>query len=189
MYCTTKIYKKGYPVRLIVDYMGSIAYQTSKALAKILSSMVGKTKHHVSEDDVVSLFTNTHIKKSLEIVREYLEADSTFKERNRLNTVMELFEFCITNILLFRRVIYKQKFGVAMGTPCSAIIANNFMEWLEQKAIADAPSDCHPNLWKRYVDDILEIIPMGSSQKLTAHLNKADPTNSINITHEEEADG
>ena len=70
--------------------MGFIAYQTSKALDEILSPMVGKTKHHVTnskrlaedlstvkiEDgdifnphDVVSLFTNTPITKTLDIVR------------------------------------------------------------------------------------------------------------------------
>ncbi|XP_072036723.1 uncharacterized protein [Amphiura filiformis] len=48
IYCTTKIHKEGYPVRPIVDYTGSIAYQTSKALAEILSPMVGKTAHHVT---------------------------------------------------------------------------------------------------------------------------------------------
>ena len=48
IYCTTKIHKQGYPIRPIVDYMGSIAYQTSKALAETLSPMVGKTKHHIT---------------------------------------------------------------------------------------------------------------------------------------------
>ena len=193
--------------------MGSIAYQTSKALAEILSPMVGKTKHHVTnstqlaedlttgkiEDgdifnshDVVSLFTNTPITKTLDIVREYLEKDTTLKQRTLLSVedVMELLEFVLTTTYFsFRGDIYKQKFGAAMGSPCSAIIANIFMEWLEQRAIADAPAKCFPKLWKRYVDDILEIIPRGSTQALTDHLNQADPTNSIKFTHEEEAEG
>ena len=213
IYCTTKIHKQGYPIRTIVDYMGSIAYQTSKALAEILSPMVGNTKHHVTnskqlaedlstvkiEDgdifnshDVVSLFTNTPITKTLDIVREYLEKDTTLKQRTRLSVedVMELLEFVLTTTYFsFRGDIYKQKFGAAMGSPCSAIIANIFMEWLEQRAIADAPAECFPKIWKRYVDDILEIIPRGSTQALTDHLNQADPTNSIKFTHEEEAEG
>ena len=175
--------------------------------------MVGKTKHHVTnskqlaedlstvkiEDgdifnshDVVSLFTNTPITKTLDIVREYLEKDTTLKQRTRLSVedVMELLKFVLTTTYFsFRGDIYKQKFGAAMGSPCSAIIANIFMEWLEQRAIADAPAECFPKLWKRYVDDILEIIPRGSTQALTDHLNQADPTNSIKFTHEEEAEG
>ena len=105
---------------------------------------------------------------------------------------MELLEFVLTTTYFSFQVrgdIYKQKFGAAMGSPCSAIIANIFMEWLEQGANADAPPPCPPKLWKRYVDDILEIIPRGSTQALTEHLNHADPTNSIKFTHEEETEG
>ncbi|XP_072047077.1 uncharacterized protein [Amphiura filiformis] len=119
IYCTTKIHKEGYPVRPIVDYTGSIAYQTSKALAEIMSPTVGKTAHHVTnsrglaeelatvriddEDifnshDVVSLFTNTPINKTLEIVRDYLDKDTTLKQRTLLNTedIIELLEFVLT---------------------------------------------------------------------------------------------
>ena len=46
-----------------------------------------------------------------------------------------------------------------------------------------------PKLWEKYVDDILEIIPRGSTQALTDHLNQADPTNSTKFTHEEETEG
>ena len=49
-------------------------------------------------------------------------------------------------------------------------VANFFMEWLEQQAIATAPIDCKPKLWKRYVDDILEIIKRGKVEALTDHL-------------------
>ena len=75
------------------------------------------------------------------------------------------------------------------SSPCSAIIANIFMEWLEQRALATAPDECMPKLWRRYVDDILEIIPKGTTQQLTDHLNTVDPTQSIKFTHEEEING
>ena len=41
-------------------------------------------------------------------------------------------------------------------------------------------------MWKRYVDDILEVIKTGMTQQLTDHLNRVDETNSIKFTHEEE---
>ena len=71
----------------------------------------------------------------------------------------------------FRGSIYRQIFGAAMGSPVSPIVANLFMEWLEQEAIATAPMDCMPQFWRRYVDDILEIIHKDGMQKLTGHLN------------------
>ena len=152
LYCTTKIHKKDNPVRPIVDFTGSIAYQTSKALAEILAPIVGTTQHHVknsrqlAEDltgvmiedndifnshDVVALFTNTPIDKTLEIIKTKLEKDNTLKNRTKLNTedIMELLRFVLTTTYFtFRGVIYKQKFGAAMGSPVSPIIANLFME-------------------------------------------------------------
>ena len=54
-----------------------------------------------------------------------------------------------------------------------------FMDWLEQQGIATAPIDCKPKLWKRYVDDILEVIKKGKMEALTSQLNGMDKTNSI----------
>ena len=52
--------------------------------------------------------------------------------------------------------MYEQVRGAAMGSPLSPIVANLFMEDLETKALATAPST--PNIWKRYVDDTFTII-------------------------------
>ncbi len=213
MYCTTKIHKPGNPIRPIVDYTGSIAYQTSKALAEILAPLVGTTEHHVvnskslaeemtavmigddeilNSHDVVSLFTNTPIDKSLEIIGDRLIRDDTLKDRTKLTAddIIELLRFVLTTTdFSFRGQIYRQIFGAAMGSPVSAIVANLFMEWLESEAIATAPLDCKPKLWRRYVDDVLEIIQKNSTQKLTEHLNSIDPTGNIKFTHEEESQG
>ncbi|XP_072044968.1 uncharacterized protein [Amphiura filiformis] len=213
LYCTTKIHKEGNPIRPIVDYMGSIGYQTSKALAEILSPIVGTSEHHVvnskhlaeelsgvlvEEDeifnshDVVSLFTNTPIQETMEIIRERLEEDTSLKNRTLLtvNDIMDLLEFILTTTYFtFRGVIYRQRFGAAMGSPVSAIIANLFMEWLEKKAIATAPLECKPRLWRRYVDDVLEIIKKDTTEQLTEHLNGVDTTGNIKFTYEEEQNG
>ncbi|XP_072021904.1 uncharacterized protein [Amphiura filiformis] len=42
MYCTPKIHKPGTPLRPIVDYCGSIMYETSKELARILGPLVAQ---------------------------------------------------------------------------------------------------------------------------------------------------
>jgi hypothetical protein len=63
------------------------------------------------------------------------------------------------------------------------------MEWLEQEAIATAPINCRPHLWKRYVDDMLEKVKAGETQNLTDHFNAVDVIGSIKFTHEEEKDG
>ena len=60
------------------------------------------------------------------------------------------------------------------------------MEWLEKQAIATAPVECKPKLWKRYVDDVLDSIKRGQVRNLTDHINSIDPTGNIKFTYEEE---
>ncbi|XP_072033280.1 uncharacterized protein [Amphiura filiformis] len=49
--------------------------------------------------------------------------------------------------------------------------------------------ECKPRLWKRYVDDILEIVKDNQVDNLTDHLNNTDPTDSIKFTYEKEEQG
>ena len=132
------------------------------------------------------------LKFTFSIIRNRLNEDDTLSTRTKLSVddIMELLEFILTTTYFsFRNNSYRQKFGAAMGSPVSAIIANMFMEWLEKEAIASAPMDCRPKIWRRYVDDVLEVIKSGTTQKLTDHLNTVDPTGSIKFTHEEESEG
>ena len=55
---------------------------------------------------------------------------------------MDLTEFIATfTYFSLRGQLFKQKFGTTMGSRASPILANFFMEWLEQQAIATAPID------------------------------------------------
>ena len=129
---------------------------------------------------------------TLKIIREKLEQDPNLGKRTRLTVgdIMELVEFILTTTYFSSKGnIYQQKKGVAMGSPLSPIAVDLFMEWLEQEAIATAPQHCKSRLWKRYVDDVLEIIKRGEAENLTKHLDQIDPTGSFKFTFEEEKDG
>ena len=114
-----KIYKSGNPIRSIVGYTGSIAYQTSEALAEIIAPLVVKSEHHVvnskslaeemtsvyidngeifNSHDVVCLSANTLIEKCLDIIKGRLNEDTTLKDGTKLNSVdiIELLQFILT---------------------------------------------------------------------------------------------
>ena len=56
--------------------------------------------------------------------------------------IILLLEFCLKNTYFsFQGQFYEQVEGAAMGSPVSPIVANLYMEYLEQKALSTAP---HP---------------------------------------------
>ena len=69
------------------------------------------------------------------------------------------------------------------------MLAPLFMEDLEQKALQTAPPDIKPRFWRRFVDDVFEVVKRASEEALTAHLNSIDTTGSIKFTYEGETDG
>ena len=76
--------------------------------------------------DAVSLFTNVPIDETLAIIKDRLEADNILNQCTKLNVndLMEILKFfCTTTYFVFRGQIYRQRFGIGMGNPVSAIIA------------------------------------------------------------------
>jgi len=117
-YCLPKVHKAGIPFRPIVDYIGSVGYNTLHFLADILAQIVGKMKQfvknsqHLADDlarlhpetdeilishDVVSLFTNIPAAEPLEMIRDRLESNKTWRQKILLEVddVTELLEFIL----------------------------------------------------------------------------------------------
>ena len=131
----------------------------AKELAKILKPLVGKSPHHInstqdfveqvkhitlglgeclSSYDVSALFTSVPVDPALNIIRDLLEKDHTLKERTVLavTDIIVLLEFCLKNTYFsIQDQFYEQVEGAAMASPVSPIVANIYMEYLEQKAI------------------------------------------------------
>ena len=60
-----------------------------------------------------------------------------------------------------------------MGSPVSPIVANLYMEYLEQKALSTAPPP--PRFWNGYVDDTFVIHKEANKQGFLQHINSVDP--------------
>ena len=162
-YGLPKIHKPDTPLRPIVSGCGSVTYGVAKELAKIFKPLVGKSPHHItstqdfveqarhiklepgeclSSYDVSALFTSVPIDPALNIIKDLLDKDKTLKERTvmEIGDIILLFEFCLKNTYFsFQSQFYEQVEGAAMGSPVSPIVANLYMEYLEQKALSTAP--------------------------------------------------
>ena len=138
----------------------------------------------------VSLFTQVPVDEALHVLEERLNGDQTLEERTSIPVaqVIHLTELCLRSTFFqFGDHFYEQTDGAAMGSPISPIMANLFMEYIEEKAITSAP--LKPNMWTRYVDDTFVIWPHGPEllQKFHEHLNQQCPN--IRFTMEIEDGG
>ena len=130
----------------------------------------------LSSYDVSALFISVPIDPALKIIKDLLEKDHTLKERTvmEVSDIILLLEFCLKNTYSsFQGQFYEQVEGAAMGSPVSPIVANLYMEYLEQKALSSAPHP--PRFWCRYVDDTFVIHKEANKQGFLQHINSVDP--------------
>ena len=105
-----------------------------------------------------------------------MEKDPTLKDRTVMgvNDIIILLEFCLKNTYFsFQGQLSEQVEGAAMGSPVSPIVANLYMEYLEQKS----PKHCTQpvKFWHRYVDDTFVIHKEVNKQDFLQHINSVDP--------------
>ena len=72
-----------------------------------------------------------------------------------------------------------------MGSPCSPLVANAYMDFFEKWALNSAPHP--PHIWKRYVDDTFCVIKSAYIEEFIEHINTQD--RNIKFTRAEEEDG
>ena len=162
-YGLPKIHKLGTPLRPIVSSIGTVTYQTSKEVARILKPLVGRSPHHVKNTkdfidqikgihlgkdqcmmsyDVKALFTSVPTTKAITIIKQLLEQDQKLQQRTSLSieNILSVLEFCINSTYFsFQGKFYEQMEGTAMGSPLSPIVANLYMESFEVEATKSAP--------------------------------------------------
>jgi len=135
--------------------------------------------------DVVSLFTAIPVKKACKYIRKKLNEDTTLHLRTSLTTddIVPLLDFTLSNnYFVYNDSICKQIHGCAMGSPVSPVVANLYMEIIEETAIT--ASSTPPKNWKRYVDDSFVIIKKHSVASFHDTLNSIDPKIAFTIEPE-----
>ena len=130
----------------------------------------------LSSYDVSALFTSVPVDPALNTIRDLLEKDHTLKERTVLavSDIILLLEFCLKNTYFsFQDQFYEQVEGATMGSPVILIVANLYVEYLEQKALSTAPH--LPMFWHRFMDDTFVIHKEVNKQGFLQHINSVDP--------------
>ena len=134
-----------------------------------------------------ALFTWVPIDPALNIIKDLLEKDPTLKDRTVIGVddIILLLEFCLKNTYFtFLGQFFEQVEGAAMGSPVSPIVANLYMEYLEQKALSTAPHP--PRFWHRFVDDTFVIQKEVNKQGFLQHINSVDPAIKFTVVDNKE---
>ena len=100
---------------------------------------------------------------------------------------MELLTLCLkTTYFSYGGEHYQQNNSVPMGSPISAVVANIYMEFLEQEALKTTPTK--PDIWLRYVEDTFVLWPHSRSNLNTFlnHLNSVRPSIQFTMEIEDE---
>ena len=118
----------------------------------ILGQQVSSENECMISFDVTSLFPNIPLNETIELCEQlWTETETMTKE-----ALVELLRFSTKDLsFLFNDKWYKQKDGVAMGSPLAPTLASIFMQSFEN--IIDQFTGSKPLVYKRYVDDIFLI--------------------------------
>ena len=111
--------------------------------------------------DVKSLFTSVPTDIAHQQVREVLMNNQDLLHQHTslsIEEILELLTLCLNAaVFQWQDQIYQQVHGTPMGSPISVVLAELFMQKLEEDIFLNAPYQ--PIFWKRYLDDIITVLP------------------------------
>lgn len=175
LYSLIKLHKSGNPIRPVVSFISAPSYLVSQYLINIIKTYTGfVAKYSIKNSfelvskikdvylpnnakfisfDVSNLFPSIPPKDTLLIVKDLLIK----KNVNIIiqDHILQMLEVCLEqNYFLFNDKYYYSENGLIMGNPLSPLLAEIFMNNLEEK-IYSHPISKQFLYYFRYVDDIL----------------------------------
>ena len=208
LYGLPKIHKQlvdGLPkYRPIISQIGSSTYKIAKFLLPFIEphtkneytvrdtfhfvSMLDEKDHHLfmASLDVDSLFTNIPLDETIDLVTKKVFANKRKVNGLSRTDFRRLLELSTKGtVFLFDGKYYRQKDGVAMGSPLGPVLANAFLCHHETKWLEDCPLSFVPIFYARYVDDIFVLLRSAEHVTILAQYFSSKHPN-INFTYEEE---
>ena len=173
MYILIKVHKKNFPGRAVVSQVDDPTYKICKELTRILKPISESGRSYIKNTydlkemlkevnldgdclmaslDIVGLYPSIPLKKTLEVIREKLEADDTLSSRTdwKVDNIMKLLE--ISMHTCFKTL--DGKIWVQTDVPYWKIniwrdCRDFHMNWFEETFVFSEENDFKPIFWKR----------------------------------------
>lgn len=203
-----KIHKDNIPIRPIINFRSAPSYKVSQFLQKYLKenytfsnnrSIISSTEfaHKVSQSrlknthrmmslDVINMFTNIPLQDTVALIESNLNNNENIS-REEVTEILILLRLTLKhNYFRFNNVMYSQPQGLPMGSPLSGIMANIFMDSIENRFLNKHQNSLAITQWDRFVDDVFLVYDeeLINAQQVLDDINNLHP--SIQFTKEEE---
>ena len=175
-----KVHKKNFPGRAHISQIDDPSYKICKEWTDSINpidekgkSFIRDTYHfkemlgevEVRDDDItgsldlVGMFPNIPVRKTLEVVKEELQEDETLRNRTdwKPEDISKLLEISVeTYFKTLDGQIYFQRDGLPIGKSISKPMAGIYMHWFEKNYVFNEDSRFKDNIvfWKRQMDDV-----------------------------------
>lgn len=200
LYCLPKVHKDGVPFRPIVSFNGAPTEKLGKRVVKDFKGItnfrgeyslnnslefIKKIKTiELTEDVFMVSFDIVNLFSCVPPMEVYKIADYQLS-KSKCNPFVQdellmLFKLCLDqNYFRFQGETYRQKEGLAMGSPVSPLGAELFVDHLERSAIMNQVNPYLPHIkfWSRYVDDVFCLFTGDKTQleNFFNYLNTCNP--------------
>lgn len=194
IYGLIKDHKPDKKIRPICNTRNTPGYLLAKTLSDILTNALKTGQYDIKNSvelnqrlkdgeytpsmilaslDVVSMFTNITFDQVVKSIQKRY-TKKTIKTKLPLNHMISMLQFvcCFNTELQFNNIKYKQIKGLRMGSPVSPILAQIVMDDILDEAFSQIEK---PQIFMKYVDDILTIARPEDLDKITTKLNQINP--------------
>ena len=136
---------------------------------KDLSSHLFDDGYNYVSFDVVSLFTNVPIKRTIDISLKRIYTDKVISINLKKHSVKKLLVDACTKA--FNGVIYEQRDAACMRSSLAPLLTNIIMADLEEKVIKTLVNDNAIKFYTRYVEDTLFVVKHEDVHRIQYLLN------------------
>ena len=158
-------------VHIYIRYLNNAHLKNSGSLLNKLTDIDMHNKYLASLD-IKSLYTNIPVDKCIKRQYNYLQKSNTTFPLP-ISKLIKICTLCTSHCYFQYNTLYKQKFGLPMGSPLSRVLACIYLEFLESGLFKHIPNTAH---YFRYIDDILLIYPQDLDLHITDKLNNVEPS-------------
>ena len=125
--------------------------------------------------DVESLFTNVHLKRTIDIVLLRVFSDKLIDTTLSKCTLKKLlFDSCTKTAFSFDNILYEQIDGVSMGSCLAPVLANIILTESEKVIVDDLIQSGILRFYRRYVDDTIVLIKPADIPSILNRFNSFD---------------